>query len=164
LIQLKIQREALKKEKDAESRQRLADLEAEITVLEREYNDLEEIWKAEKATLQGATRIKEQIEAARLELEAAQRRQDYTRMSEIQYGKLPELEKQLKAAQEAETRGFTLLQDKVTAEEIAQVVSRWTGIPVSKMLEGEREKLLAMEDALHQRVVGQDEAVHAVSD
>ena len=164
LIQLKIQREALKKEKDSESRQRLADLEAEIGVLEREYNDLEEVWKAEKATLQGATKIKEEIEAARLELEAAQRRQDYARMSEIQYGRLPALEKQLKAAQEAETRGFTLLQDKVTAEEIAQVVARWTGIPVSKMLEGERDKVLRMEDELHQRVVGQDEAVHAVSD
>ena len=164
LIQLKIQREALKKEKDSESRQRLADLEAEIAVFEREYNDLEEVWKAEKATLQGATKIKEEIEAARLELEAAQRRQDYARMSEIQYGQLPALEKQLKAAQEAETRGFTLLQDKVTAEEIAQVVARWTGIPVSKMLEGERDKLLRMEDALHRRVVGQDEAVHAVSD
>ncbi|MEJ1249366.1 ATP-dependent chaperone ClpB [Denitratimonas tolerans] len=164
LIQLKIQREALKKEKDSESRQRLADLEAEIAVLEREYNDLEEVWKAEKATLQGATKIKEEIEAARLELEAAQRRQDYARMSEIQYGQLPELEKRLHAAQEAETRGFTLLQDKVTAEEIAQVVARWTGIPVSKMLEGERDKLLRMEDELHQRVVGQDEAVHAVSD
>ena len=164
LIQLKIQREALKKEKDAESKQRLADLQAEIDALEREYNDLEEVWKAEKATLQGATKIKEQIEQARLELEAAQRRQDYARMSEIQYGKLPELEKQLKAAQEAETQGFKLLQDRVTAEEIAEVVSRWTGIPVSKMLEGERDKLLRMEDELHKRVVGQDEAVHAVAD
>ncbi len=164
LIQLKIQREALKKEKDAESKKRLADLESEITVLEREFNDLEEIWKAEKASLTGATRIKEQIEQAKLELEAAQRRQDYARMSEIQYGQIPALEKQLSAAQEAETKGFTLLQDKVTAEEIAQVVSRWTGIPVSKMLEGEREKLLKMEDALHARVIGQHEAVKAVSD
>ena len=164
LIQLKIQREALKKEKDAESKQRLADLEKEIAELEREYADLEEIWKAEKATLQGATKIKEQIEQAKLELEAAQRRQDYARMSEIQYGTLPELEKQLKAAQEAESRGFTLLQDKVTAEEIAQVVSRWTGIPVSKMLEGEREKLLKMEEALRTRVVGQEEAIKVVSD
>ena len=164
LIQLKIQREALKKEKDKESKQRLADLETEIGTLERKFNDLEEIWKAEKATLQGATKIKEQIEQARLDLEAAQRRQDYAKMSEIQYGALPELEKQLKAAQEAETKGFTLLQDKVTAEEIAEVVSRWTGIPVSRMLEGEREKLLKMESALHARVVGQDEAVKAVSD
>jgi ATP-dependent Clp protease ATP-binding subunit ClpB len=164
LIQLKIQREALKKEKDAESKQRLADLEAEINTLERAFNDLEEIWKAEKATLQGATKVKEQIEAARLELEAAQRRQDYARMSEIQYGQIPQLEKQLAAAQEAETKGFTLLQDKVTAEEIAQVVARWTGIPVSKMLEGEREKLLQMEAQLHTRVVGQEEAIKVVSD
>ncbi|MEO6263849.1 MAG: AAA family ATPase, partial [Luteimonas sp.] len=164
LIQLKIQREALKKEKDAESRQRLADLEAEIKKLEREFNDLEEIWKAEKATLQAATRIKEQIEQARLDLEAAQRKQDYARMSEIQYGTLPELDKQLKVAQEAENKGFTLLQDKVTAEEIAQVVARWTGIPVSKMLEGEREKLLQMEQQLHTRVIGQEEAIKVVSD
>jgi ATP-dependent Clp protease ATP-binding subunit ClpB len=164
LIQLKIQREALKKEKDAESKKRLADLESEIASLEREYSDLEEIWKSEKAVLQGATKIKEQIEQAKLELEAAQRRQDYAKMSEIQYGTIPELEKQLKAAQEVESKGFKLLQDKVTAEEIAEVVSRWTGIPVSKMLEGEREKLLRMEDALHHRVVGQDEAVRAVAD
>lgn len=164
LIQLKIQREALKKEKDSESRQRLADLEKDIAVLEREFSDLEEVWKSEKAILQGATKIKEQIEATRLELEAAQRRQDFAKMSEIQYGRLPELEKQLKAAQEVESKGFTLLQDKVTAEEIAEVVARWTGIPVSKMLEGERDKLLRMEDALHHRVVGQDEAVRAVSD
>ena len=164
LIQLKIQREALKKEKDAESKKRLADLEAEIETLEREFTDLEEVWKAEKATLQGATRVKEQLEQARLDLEAAQRRQDYARMSEIQYGRIPELEKQLAAAQEAETRGFTLLQDKVTAEEIAQVVARWTGIPVSKMLEGEREKLLKMEEQLHTRVVGQDEAIKVVAD
>lgn len=164
LIQLKIQREALKKEKDAESLQRLADLEKDIAVLEREFSDLEEVWKSEKASLQGATRVKEQIEQARLELEAAQRHQDFARMSEIQYGRLPELEKQLKAAQEAEKVGFTLLQDKVTAEEIAEVVARWTGIPVSKMLEGERDKLLRMEEELHKRVIGQDEAVRAVSD
>ncbi|WP_206859973.1 ATP-dependent chaperone ClpB [Lysobacter changpingensis] len=164
LIQLKIQREALKKEKDEASKQRLADLESEIATLEREFNDLEEVWKAEKATLQGATKIKEQIEQAKLELEAAQRRQDFAKMSEIQYGTLPELDKQLKAAQEAETKGFTLLQDKVTAEEIAEVVARWTGIPVSKMLEGEREKLLRMEEQLHTRVVGQEEAIKVVSD
>ncbi|PRH83481.1 ATP-dependent chaperone ClpB [Arenimonas caeni] len=164
LIQLKIQREALKKEKDKESQQRLADLEAEIATLEREFNDLLEIWKAEKATLTGATRVKEQLEQARLELEAAHRRQDFAKASEIQYGRIPELEKQLAAAQEVETKGFQLLQDKVTAEEIAEVVARWTGIPVSKMLEGEREKLLKMEDALHGRVVGQHEAVKAVSD
>ncbi|QOY63101.1 ATP-dependent chaperone ClpB [Lysobacter sp. H21R4] len=164
LIQLKIQREALKKEKDDASKQRLADLQAEIDVLEREFNDLEEVWKAEKAMLQGATKIKEQIETAKLELEGAQRRQDYARMSEIQYGLLPELEKQAHAAHEAEAKGFTLLQDKVTEEEIAEVVSRWTGIPVSKMLEGEREKLLQMEQHLHTRVIGQEEAIKVVSD
>ena len=164
LIQLKIQREALKKEKDDASKQRLADLEDDIAHLEREYNDLEEIWKSEKATLQGATKIKEKIELAKSALEAAQRAQDFARMSEIQYGELPELEKQLKAAQEAETTGFKLLQDKVTEEEIAEVVSRWTGIPVSKMLEGERDKLLKMESQLHTRVVGQEEAIKVVSD
>jgi len=164
LIQLKIQREMLKKEKDSESKQRLADLETDVDKLEREFSDLNEIWKSEKAALQGVTRVKEQIEQARQELDAAQRQQDYTKMSEIQYGKLPELEKQLAAAQAAETQDFKLLQDKVTAEEIAEVVARWTGIPVSKMLEGEREKLLHMEDDLHRRVVGQDEAVRAVSD
>ena len=163
LIQLKIQREALKKEKDRESKQRLDDLEQEIDKLEREFSDLEEVWKAEKATLTGATRIKEQLEQARLELDAAQRKQDIALMSEIQYGRIPELEKQLQAAQAVESRGFTLLQDKVTAEEIAEVVSRWTGIPVSKMLEGEREKLLRMEDELHRQVIGQHEAVTAVS-
>lgn len=164
LIQLKIQREALKKEKDAQSKQRLADLETEIESLQREFNDLEEIWKAEKATLTGATKIKEQIERVKLELEAAQRKQDYARMSELQYGQLPELEKQLAAAQEAEQKGFRLLQDKVTDEEIAEVVSRWTGIPVSKMLEGEREKLLQMEQSLRGRVIGQEEAIKVVSD
>ncbi|MFN9968114.1 MAG: ATP-dependent chaperone ClpB [Lysobacteraceae bacterium] len=164
LIQLKIQREALKKEKDEESKQRLADLEAEIAKLEREFNDLEEVWKAEKAIVSGTTKVKEQIEHLKQELEAAHRRQDLARASEIQYGALPKLEKQLADAQAAETKGFTLLQDKVTAEEIAEVVSRWTGIPVSKMLEGEREKLLKMDDVLANRVVGQREAVRAVSD
>ncbi|OOG64000.1 ATP-dependent chaperone ClpB [Rhodanobacter sp. B04] len=164
LIQLKIQREMLKKEKDSESKQRLADLGTDIEKLERQFSDLNEIWKSEKAALQGATKVKEQIEQARQELDAAQRRQDYAKMSEIQYGRLPELEKQLAAAQAAETQDFKLLQDKVTAEEIAEVVARWTGIPVAKMLEGEREKLLHMEDDLHRRVVGQDEAVRAVSD
>ncbi|MBS3925022.1 MAG: ATP-dependent chaperone ClpB [Xanthomonadaceae bacterium] len=164
LIQLKIQREALKKEKDEESKQRLADLEAEIERLAREFNDLEEVWKAEKAAVTGTTKVKEQIEQLKQELEAAHRRQDLARASEIQYGALPKLEKQLADAQAAETKGFTLLQDKVTAEEIAEVVSRWTGIPVSKMLEGEREKLLKMENVLAARVVGQREAVRAVSD
>ena len=164
LIQLKIQREALKKESDAASKQRLADLEEEIGRLEREFSDLEEIWKAEKAAVSGTTKIKEQIEQAKMELEAAHRHQDLARASEIQYGRLPGLEKQLAAAHETEQAGFKLLQQKVTAEEIAEVVARWTGIPVSKMLEGEREKLLRMEDELHRRVVGQDEAVTAVAD
>jgi len=164
LIQLKIQREALKKEKDSESKQRLADLESDIAKLEREFSDLNEIWKAEKAAVQGTSRIKEQIEAARAEIETAQRHGDLAKVAEIQYGKIPEFEKQLHAAQETEAKGFKLLQQKVTAEEIAEVVSRWTGIPVSKMLEGERDKLLRMEDALHHRVVGQDEAVKAVAD
>ncbi|ODU45336.1 MAG: ATP-dependent chaperone ClpB [Lysobacteraceae bacterium SCN 69-123] len=164
LIQLKIQREALKKEKDDESKQRLADLETEIAKLEREFSDLEEIWRAEKAAVAGTAKIMEQIEQAKSELETAHRRQDLARASEIQYGRIPELERQLQAAAETEQKGFQLLQQKVTAEEIAQVVSRWTGIPVSKMLEGEREKLLRMEDVLQQKVVGQGEAVRAVSD
>jgi len=164
LIQLKIQREALKKEKDAESKQRLADLESDIDKLEREFSDLEEIWKSEKAAVQGTTKIKEEIERAKTEMDAALRAQDFAKLSEIQYGRLPQLEKQLEAAHATEQTGFKLLQQKVTADEIAEVVSRWTGIPVSRMLEGEREKLLRMEDELHKRVVGQDEAVNAVAD
>ncbi|MGH8190425.1 MAG: ATP-dependent chaperone ClpB, partial [Rhodanobacteraceae bacterium] len=164
LIQLKIQREMLKKEKDPESKRRLADIEGDIERVEREFSDLNEVWKSEKAALQGDATIKDQIDKAHHELEAAQRRQDYARMSEIQYGQLPALEKQLAAAQANEHREFKLVKDKVRPEEIAEVVSRWTGIPVSKMLEGEREKLLHMEDALHKNVIGQDEAVTAVSD
>ncbi len=164
LIQLKIQREALKKEKDKESKQRLADLEADIAKLDREFSDLNEVWKAEKAAVQGTTKIKEEIEKARAEIETAQRHGDLAKVAEIQYGRIPEFEKQLQAAQETEAKGFKLLQQRVTAEEIAEVVARWTGIPVSKMLEGERDKLLRMEEALHHRVVGQDEAVRAVSD
>ncbi|WP_305805729.1 ATP-dependent chaperone ClpB [Stenotrophomonas sp. YIM B06876] len=164
LIQLKIQREMLKKEKDEASRKRLADLEADIDTLEREFSDLNEIWKSEKAALQGATRIKEQVEQAKLDLEAAQRRQDFAKMSEIQYGLLPNLEKQLAAAQDVDRKDFRLVQDRVTDAEIAEVVSRWTGIPVNRMLEGERDKLLRMEAMLHNRVVGQDEAIKVVSD
>ncbi len=163
LIQLKMEREALKKETDEASKKRLADLEAEIDKLEREFSDLEEIWKSEKASLQGATHIKEELERAKIELEAARRAGDLQRMSEIQYGRIPELEKQLAAAQEAETKETKLVRNKVTDEEIAQVVSKWTGIPVSKMLEGEKEKLLHMEENITKRVVGQDEAVRAVS-
>jgi len=164
LIQLKIEREALAKESDEASRERLKKLEDDIAVMEREYSELEEIWKAEKAAVQGATHIKEELERARLELETARRAGDLARMSELQYGRIPDLEKQLEMASEVEVQETRLLRNKVTEEEIAEVVSKWTGIPVSRMLEGEREKLLRMEDALHTRVIGQDEAVKAVSD
>ncbi|MEJ2360618.1 MAG: ATP-dependent chaperone ClpB [Gammaproteobacteria bacterium] len=164
LIQLKIEREALNKETDAASKKRLADLESDIDKLEREYKDMEEVWSAEKAALQGTQHIKEELERARIELETARRAGDLARMSELQYGRIPELEKQLDMAAQAEMQETTLLRNKVSDEEIAEVVSKWTGIPVSKMLEGERDKLLRMEDGLHQRVVGQDEAVHAVAD
>ncbi len=163
LIQLKIEREALKKETDEASKKRLADLEDHIKDHEKEYADLEEIWKAEKATMQGATHIKEALEQARLELETARRAGDLARMSELQYGRIPELEKRLANVNAEEKQETKLVRNKVTEEEIADVVSKWTGIPVSKMLEGEREKLLKMEDALHHRVIGQDEAVSAVA-
>ncbi len=163
LIQLKIEREALKKENDDASRKRLDILEQEINDLEREYADLEEIWISEKAALQGSTHIKEELERARLDLETAQRAGDLARMSELQYGRIPELEKQLDMASNAEMQEMKLLRNKVGEEEIAEVVSRWTGIPVSKMLESERDKLLHMEDELSKRVVGQKEAVKAVS-
>jgi len=164
IVQLKMEREALKKETDEASKKRLEALNVQLAELEREYADLEEIWKAEKATVQGAAQIKEELERARFELDAAKRAGDLTRASELQYGKIPELEKRLTSAQEAESKVPTLVRNKVTEEEIAEVVSKWTGIPVSKMLEGEREKLLRMEEALSKRVVGQDEAVKAVSD
>ncbi len=164
LIQLKIEREALKKETDEASKKRLENLQAEITRLERDYSELEEIWKAEKAALAGTQHIKEALDRARIEMETARRAGDLARMSELQYGRIPELQKQLDMATQAEMQEKKLLRNSVTAEEIAEVVSKWTGIPVSKMLEGEREKLLRMEDALHARVVGQDEALKAVSD
>src|SRR5215469_5014507 len=163
LIQFKIEREALKKEKDEASKRRLATIEQDIKKLEREYSDLDEVWKAEKAAVQGASQIKEALEKAKGELETARRAGDLSRMSEIQYGRIPELEKKLAQASAAENQPTKLLRNKVTAEEIAEVVSRWTGIPVSKMLEGEKEKLLRMEDALRTRVVGQDEAVRVVA-
>ncbi|MEJ2632849.1 MAG: ATP-dependent chaperone ClpB [Acidihalobacter sp.] len=163
LIQLKIEREALKKESDEASRRRLADLEGEIERLEREFSDLEEIWKSEKAAVQGTSHIKEELDRVRTELETARRAGDLGRMSELQYGRIPELERQLDMASQAEMQEMTLLRNKVSDEEIAEVVSRWTGIPVSKMLEGEKDKLLRMEDVLAQRVVGQDEAVKAVA-
>jgi ATP-dependent Clp protease ATP-binding subunit ClpB len=164
LIQLKIEREAMKKETDEASKKRLDALQGEIDTLEREFSDLEEVWKSEKAAVQGASHIKEELERMRMELETAHRAGDLARASELQYGRIPELEKQLAQAGEAETREMQLLRNKVSEEEIAEVVSKWTGIPVSKMLEGERDKLLRMEEALQQRVVGQSEAVRVVSD
>jgi ATP-dependent Clp protease ATP-binding subunit ClpB len=163
IIQLKIEQVALQKEKDEATRKRLAALEDNLAQLEREYADLEEVWKAEKATLQGASGIKEELEKVRNELDAARRRSDLSRMAELQYGRIPELEKKLAAAQAAEGQATQLVRNKVTDEEIAEVVSKWTGIPVSKMLEGEKEKLLRMEEALSRRVVGQEEGVRIVS-
>jgi len=163
LIQLKIEREAVKKDSDEASKKRLIDLEEEIAELERRYSDLEEVWKAEKSSVQGATHLKEELENARNELENARRAGDLGRMSEIQYGRIPDLEKQLETAEAAETTEMTLLRNKVTEEEIAEIVSKWTGIPVSKMLEGERDKLLRMEEAIGNRVIGQSEAITAVS-
>ncbi len=163
LIQFKIEREALAKESDEASKRRLQDLEAEIGKLEREFSDLEEIWKSEKAALQGSAHIKEELERARLEMETARRAGDLTRMSELQYGRIPELEKQLDMAAQAEMQDMKLLRNKVSDEEIADVVSKWTGIPVSKMLEGEKDKLLRMEQVLSERVVGQNEGIAAVS-
>src|SRR5438309_695738 len=168
LIQLKIEREAVKKEKDEASKKRLAAIEEEIKRLEREYADLDEVWQAEKAQLQGTQHIKEEIDKIKLQMEEARRKGDWQKMSELQYGKLPALEAQLKKADTKLAKEHAnkpqLLRTQVGAEEIAEVVSRATGIPVSKMMQGEREKLLHMEDALHKRVVGQDEAVRLVSD
>jgi ATP-dependent Clp protease ATP-binding subunit ClpB len=164
IIQLKIEQEALRKEKDEASRKRLASLEETLAMLGKEYADLEEVWKSEKAAVQGAAQIREELDRTRLELEAARRAGNLGRMAELQYGKIPELEKRLGAAQSAEDKTPTLVRNKVTEEEIAEVVSQWTGIPVSKMLQGEKEKLLHMEEALAKRVVGQDEALRIVSD
>ncbi|MDH5484923.1 MAG: ATP-dependent chaperone ClpB [Gammaproteobacteria bacterium] len=163
LIQLKIEREALIKESDRASLERLSKLEEEIAKLEQEFNELEEIWISEKAALHGTATIKEQLEQARLELETSRRANDLARMSELQYGRIPELEKQLDMAAQAEMQEMKLLRNSVTEEEIAEVVFRATGIPVARMMEGEKEKLLAMETNLTGRVVGQDEAVSAVS-
>ena len=163
IIQLKIEQVALQKEKDEATLKRLAALEETLAQLEREYADLVEIWKSEKASLQGASGIKEELEKTKLELENARRRSDLARMAELQYGRIPELEKRLAEAQTAETKQTQLVRNKVTEEEIAEVVSKWTGIPVAKMLEGEKEKLLRMEEALGRRVVGQEEAVRIVA-
>jgi len=167
IIQLKIEQEALKKEGDEASKRRLATLQETLSALEKEYADLEEIWKAEKASMQGATQIKEELERARLDLEQARRASNLARMAELQYGRIPALEKQLTQATQAQSslehKAPQLVRNSVTEEEIAQVVAKWTGIPVSRMLESEKEKLLRMEEALEKRVVGQDEAVRIVS-
>jgi len=166
LIQLKIEREAVRKEKDEASLKRLSLLQEEIKKLEREYADLEEVWKAEKAQVQGSQQVKEELEKLKLEMDAAKRKGDWQKVSELQYGRIPQLEAQLKKAEKSPSKQDKprLLRTQVGAEEIAEVVSRATGIPVSKMMQGERDKLLAMEDKLHERVVGQDEAVRLVAD
>jgi ATP-dependent Clp protease ATP-binding subunit ClpB len=163
IIQLKIEREALKKETDEASKRRLATLQETLTGLEKEYADLEEVWKSEKAALQGAAQVRAELDRVRGELESARRAGDLQRMAELQYGKIPELEKRLQQALDAESKAPTLVRNRVTEEEIAEVVSKWTGIPVSKMLEGEKDKLLRMEEALANRVVGQDEALRIVA-
>jgi ATP-dependent Clp protease ATP-binding subunit ClpB len=164
IIQLKIEREALKKEADEASRKRLSTLEDALKALEKEYSDLEEVWKSEKATVQGAAHIKEELERARQDVDTARRAQDLGRMSELQYGRIPALEQRLAKALEIEQKPNQLMRNSVTEVEIAEVVSKWTGIPVSRMLEGERDKLLRMEEVLDKRVVGQNEAVKAVAD
>ncbi len=163
LIQLKVESQALKKEDDEAAIKRLEKLQEEIVRLEREYSDLEEIWTSEKAEVQGSAQIQQQIEQSRQELESARRKGDLNRMAELQYGVIPDLERSLQMVDQHGHSENQLLRSKVTEEEIAEVVSKWTGIPVSKMLEGERDKLLKMESLLHQRVIGQDEAVVAVS-
>ena len=163
LIQLKIEREAVKKDEDSASRQRLKDIDHTIAQVEAEFKDLDEVWSAEKAALYGTQEVKSNLEQARIDMEAARRANDLERISQLQYGVIPELEKQLDMASHAEMLEMKLLRNKVTDEEIAEVVSKWTGIPVSKMLEGEREKLLRMEEELHNRVIGQHVAVKAVA-
>ncbi|CAN7239979.1 MULTISPECIES: ATP-dependent chaperone ClpB [Pseudomonas] len=163
LIQLKVESQALKKESDDAAKKRLEKLQEEIARHEREYSDLEEIWNSEKAEVQGSAQIQQKIEQSRQELEAARRKGDLNRMAELQYGVIPDLERSLQMVDQHGKPENQLLRSKVTEEEIAEVVSKWTGIPVSKMLEGEREKLMKMESLLHQRVIGQDEAVVAVS-
>ena len=163
IIQLKIEREALKKESDDASAKRRKDIQSELDVLEKEFADFEEVWNSEKAAMQGTAQIKEELERARVELETAHRANDLARMSELQYGRIPELEKKLEHALRTEHTEYTLLRNNVTEDEVAEIVSQWTGIPVSKMLEGEKEKLLQMESVVQQRVVGQDEAVTVVA-
>ena len=163
IIQLKLEQQALQKEEDEASRKRLEMLEKELADKEREYAELEEVWKSEKATLSGSQHIKQELDAAKTEMEQARRAGDLSKMSELQYGRIPELEKQLAAAETGEGKEMTLLRYRVTDEEIAEVLSKATGIPVSKMMEGEKEKLLRMEEELHKRVIGQEEAVDVVA-
>ncbi len=163
LVQLKIERLALNKEKDKLSKERLKELKNTISRLEKEYADLEEVWKKEKMLVQGTQHLKEELEQAKLDLENAHRNNDLAKMSELQYGIIPELEEKITQAENIDSDNMTLLKNKVTEEEIAQVVARWTGIPVDKMMEGERDKLLQMESIIHQRIVGQDEAVKVIS-
>ena len=163
IIQLKLEQQALKKEEDEASRKRLEMLEKELAEKEREYAELEDVWKSEKATLSGSQHIKQELDAAKTEMEQARRAGDLSKMSELQYGRIPELEKQLAQAETSEGKEMSLLRYRVTDEEIAEVLSKATGIPVSKMMEGEKEKLLRMEEELHKRVIGQNEAVDAVA-
>ena len=163
IIQLKLEQQALQKEEDEASRKRLEMLEKELSDKEREYAELEEVWKSEKAALSGSQHIKQELDAAKTEMEQARRAGDLSKMSELQYGRIPELEKQLAAAETSEGKEMSLLRYRVTDEEIAEVLSKATGIPVSKMMEGEKEKLLRMEEELHKRVIGQEEAVDAVA-
>ena len=164
LVQLKIERMALKKEKDKSSKKRLEDLQSQIEELEKEYSNLDEIWKKEKSKVQGSQHLKEELEKAKSELEFASRNNDLGKMSELQYGKIPELESKISEIESLDNEDMTLLRNKVTEDEIAQIVARWTGIPVDKMMESEKEKLLKMEETLHQRLIGQDNAVKVVSD
>ncbi|WP_440053600.1 ATP-dependent chaperone ClpB [Pseudoalteromonas sp. T1lg65] len=163
IIQLKLEDNALAKEKDEASQKRRAEMQSLISDLETEYRELDEVWNAEKASLQGTQVIKAELEQARLDLEVARRASDLQRMSELQYGRIPELERKLDLASQAEMQEMSLLKNQVGEDEIAEILSRWTGIPVAKMLQGEREKLLQMEDELHKKVIGQDEAVNAVA-
>jgi len=164
LIQLKMERESLLREKDKASKKRKTELESQIEIMEREYSDLEEIWNSEKAAVQGTTHLKEELEEAKAAFEVAKRAGDLAKMSELQYGQIPELEKQIAQATEVDMSTFKLLRNKVTEVEIAEIVSMWTGIPVTKMMEGEKQKLLQMESEIHKRLIGQEEAVHSVAD
>ena len=164
LVQLKIERMALKKEKDKSSKERLSELESNIKTLEKDYADLEEVWKKEKSQVQGAQNIKEELEQAKASFEVAKRNNDLAKMSELQYGIIPQLEEKIQASESKEVDDMTLLRNKVTETEISYIVARWTGIPVDKMMAAEKEKLLNMESIIHQRLIGQEKAVEVISD